>query len=114
MTDDEYAKYLRRLEESGKGTNQSFGLDALLESQITSQELIDELQLLSQKFAKQQINERNIGTNINQIAKVANSTGCIDSKKLDSSLSELHTTTKERNELWQSLRSYLAAKAKQV
>ena len=107
MTTEELSKFKRRLAESGKKSNQSFGLEALLDSKITSQEAITNLQNLNKTFAKQQLNERNIGTNINQIAKIANATGEIDTAKLEASLMELQEVTKERNQQWLYLRSYL-------
>ena len=107
MTTEELDKFKRRLEESGKKTNQSFGLEALLDSKITSQEVVTNLQELNKTFAKQQINERNVGNNINQIAKIANATGDIDTAKLEASLLELQEITKERERQWQYLRYYL-------
>ncbi len=107
MTAEELSKFKRRLAESGKKSNQSFGLEALLDSKITSQEVITNLQELNKTFAKQQLNERNIGTNINQIAKIANATGEIDTAKLEASLLDLDKIKEARMREWEYLRSYL-------
>ena len=114
MTDEELKKFKLRLKESGKKTKQAYGLEALLESKIISQEVVTNLTELNKTLVKQQLNERNIGTNINQIAKIANATGELDVSKLEDYLLELKYMGLERERIWLLLRSYLAALQRRV
>ncbi len=108
MNDAEYDRFKERLDDAGNRTKQAFGLDALLETEITSQEVIEQLRDMNRKMKDQQISDRNIGNNLNQIVKKVNASGNIDSSKLEANLTELLKASEERGKLWQLLRLLVA------
>ena len=107
LTDSEYAQLLSRLEESGRESIQQYGLDALLNSEITSPELLQAVRTINDRFADLQRIERGIGTNINQIAHQCNSNGYASPVELNRVLVEYQLANEERRSTWQLIRSLL-------
>ncbi len=104
MTDDEYERLMNRIESTGK-TQQAYILDAALNSEITSDETIEKLKLIHIAFADIDKQLRGIGTNINQMAHVANGKGELPAAETMVRMSE--DIRKIRNEVmdkWQQLR----------
>ena len=104
MTDDEYERLMNRIESTGK-TQQAYILDAALNSEITSDETIEKLKLIHVAFADIDKQLRGIGTNINQMAHVANGKGELPAAETMVRMSE--DIRKIRNEVmdkWQQLR----------
>ena len=50
FTDDEYNMLVNKIKESGKPTVQSYALDALLNSEVTSQALVDGKRLIIRRI----------------------------------------------------------------
>ncbi len=108
LSDDEYSKFKQRLARSGKKNISSYGLDALLNSQITSQSYIDGINLLNLKLSELQRIDRGIGTNINQIAHRVNYYDSVSRDDIQQLLSAYHSHRSEKEELWQQIKSYQA------
>ena len=104
MTDDEYERLMSRIESTGK-TQQAYILDAALNGEITSDEAIRELKSINIAFADIDKQLRGIGTNLNQMAHVANGKGDLPTAETMVRISE--DIKKIRNEVmnkWQLLR----------
>lgn len=98
-----------KLKQAGNPTIESYGLDALLKSKITSQEEIDILVEINKQFEVLNRNLTNIGTNINQIAKNTNVNGNVTSDELAELYKEIEKIKdKEVDKQWLLIRLYLA------
>lgn len=104
MNDNELNRMRDRIQQSNKHTIQAYALDALLNSKITDQRLIDELQSTNKLISDVDKIEKGIGNNINQIAKKVNTYDVVLSDDIDNIRIELDKSKKERNELWLSIR----------
>ena len=104
MNDNELNRMRDRMQQSNKHTIQAYALDALLNSKITDQRLIDELQSTNKLISDVDKIEKGIGNNINQIAKKVNTYDVVLSDDIDNIRIELDKSKKERNELWLSIR----------
>ena len=108
MNDAEYKQFLRRVAESGL-TQQSYLLAAALDNEITSSDAVCELKAVNTALDGRDRQLRGIGTNANQMAHVANSTGELP---VESELSAIHQEVsecrseigKEMKTIWQYLR----------
>ena len=107
FTDDEYNMLVNKIKESGKPTVQSYALDALLNSEVTSQALVDELVNMNKNFSELNRIDRGIANNLNQLTKCVNSNGIVDVNSLDLLLDSFTDIAERRNELWLQIRSYL-------
>ena len=107
MADSEYAQFKNRFADSGKQTITAYGLDALLNSRITSQQLIDEVAKTNKCLADIQKVERGIGNNINQIARKINTKDTALKADVENLLLEYHSSNKQREELWRLIRLLL-------
>ena len=107
FTDDEYNMLVNKIKESGKPTVQSYALDALLNSEVTSQALVDELVNMNKNFSELNRIDRGIANNLNQLTKCVNSKGIVDVNSLDLLLDSFTDIAERRNELWLQIRSYL-------
>lgn len=104
MNDNELNRMRDRIQQSNKHTIQAYALDALLNGEITDQQLIDELQNTNKLITNINNIENGIGNNINQIAKKVNTYDVVLSDDIDNIRIELDKSKKERNELWLSIR----------
>ena len=74
MNADEYADFRNKVDESGL-TQQSYVIDAVLGAKVTTADEVEELKKISAIFADQERQLRGLGTNVNQMAHVANGQG---------------------------------------
>ena len=105
MSDSEYDKLKNRVRESGL-SQQSYIINAALDSSVTSSDTINVLKCISRTFAGVEQQLRGLGTNINQMAHIANGTGMIPSaRELEHISNQVTEYRKECNQIWQSIRS---------
>ncbi|MDY3769056.1 MAG: plasmid mobilization relaxosome protein MobC [Sphaerochaetaceae bacterium] len=109
MNKEEKETFQKKLEEAGNLTMESYGLDALLNCKVTSQDEIDNLVEINKQFSKMNQNLSLIGNNINQIARKVNSENAVTQDELENLSKEISKYKEsEVQELWQSIRLYLA------
>lgn len=109
MNREEKETFQKKLEEAGNLTMESYGLDALLNCKVTSQDEIDNLVEINKQFSKMNQNLSLIGNNINQIARKVNSENAVTRDELENLSKEISKYKEsEVQELWQSIRLYLA------
>ena len=108
MTEDEYAAFTMRLEESGQ-TKQTFIINAVLGAKVSGKEEVKELQKLNGQFADTNIQLRGMATNINQMAHVANGCGQIAKQsQLKQLYQELQLFRKECDVTWRLIRQSIS------
>ena len=79
---------------------------AALDSSVTTSDTIDMLKDISRTFAGVEQQLRGLGTNVNQMAYIANSTGMTPSvKELEHISDQVTEYRKECNSVWQSIKS---------
>lgn len=105
MNDNELNRMRDRIQQSNKHTIQAYALDALLNGEITDQQLIDELQNTNKLITNINNIENGIGNNINQIAKKVNTYDVVLSNDIEDIKLEIDKSREERNNLWQLIRS---------
>ena len=105
MSDTEYDSLRNKVSESGL-SQQSYIINAALDSSVTSSDTIDVLKSISRTFAGVEQQLRGLGTNINQMAHIANGTGMIPSaRELEHISDQVTEYRKECDQVWQSIRS---------
>ena len=105
MSDTEYDSLRNKVCESGL-SQQSYIISAVLDSSVTSSDTIDVLKSISRTFAGVEQQLRGLGTNINQMAHIANGTGMIPSaRELEHISDQVTEYRKECDQIWQSIRS---------
>ncbi len=105
MNESEYTDFQNKVTESGL-TQQAYIISAVRGATITPSDEIAVLKDISKTFADFERQIRGLGTNINQIAHVANGQGALPIESSLATISEQITTIrKESEELWQSIRS---------
>lgn len=105
MSDSEYDSLRNKVSESGL-SQQSYIISAALDSSVTTSDTIDMLKDISRTFAGVEQQLRGLGTNVNQMAYIANSTGMTPSvKELEHISDQVTEYRKECNSVWQSIRS---------
>ena len=105
MSDSEYDSLRNKVSESGL-SQQSYIISAALDSSVTTSDTIDVLKDISRTFAGVEQQLRGLGTNVNQMAYIANSTGMTPSvKELEHISDQVTEYRKECNSVWQSIRS---------
>ena len=108
MNDAEYARFRKSVKTAGI-TQQAYIINAVDHASVPSSEQISVLKDLSCKFAEHTKQLRGLATNVNQMARVANSMGIIPSgKELADISSQLNEYRKECTETWQSIRSSIS------
>lgn len=107
LSENELLELKKKIKNSNKPTMQAYALDALLNSKITDQRLIDELHQINCNFSDLANTERGIGNNINQIARKVNTYDVVLQQDLESLNLEFQKNKKEREELWRQIRLYL-------
>ncbi len=105
MSEAEYADFQNRVEESGL-SQQAFIISAVRGATITPSDEIAVLKEISKTFADFEKQVRGLGTNVNQMAHVANGQGYLPGEEALTRLSDqLGTMRKESEQIWQSIRS---------
>ena len=105
MTESEYSDLQARVAESGL-SQQAFIINAVRGATITSSDEIAVLKEISITFAEYVKQIRGIGTNLNQMAHVANGQGYLPSENILLDLSDqVGNMRKDGEYVWQSIRS---------
>lgn len=105
MNDTEYADFQNKVEESGL-SQQAYIISAVRGATITPSDEIAVLKEISKTFADFEKQVRGLGTNVNQMAHVANGQGYLPDEEALTRLSDqLGNMRKESEEIWQSIRS---------
>lgn len=105
MNETEYADFQNKVEESGL-SQQAYIISAVRGATITPSDEIAVLKEISKTFADFEKQVRGLGTNVNQMAHVANGQGYLPGEEALTRLSDqLGTMRKESEEIWQSIRS---------
>lgn len=105
MTKSEYADLQARVAESGL-SQQAFIINAVRGATITSSDEIAVLKDISMTFAEYVKQIRGIGTNLNQMAHVANGQGYLSDENILLGLSDqVGKMRKDGEYVWQSIRS---------
>ena len=105
MNETEYADFQNKVEESGL-SQQAYIISAVRGATITPSDEIAVLKEISMTFADFEKQVRGLGTNVNQMARVANGQGYLPGEEALARLSDqLGNMRKESEEIWQSIRS---------
>ena len=105
MTEAEYADFQNKVKESGL-SQQAFIISAIRGSTITPADEIVVLKEISKTFAEFVKQIRGMGTNLNQMAHVANGQGYLPGEESLLRLSDqVGNMRKEGEDVWQSIRS---------
>lgn len=105
MNETEYADFQNRVEESGL-SQQAYIISAVRGATITPSDEIAVLKEISKTFADFEKQVRGLGTNVNQMAHVANGQGYLPGEEALTRLSDqLWNMRKESEKIWQSIRS---------
>ena len=108
MNETEYADFQNKVEESGL-SQQAYIISAVRGATITPSDEIAVLKEISKTFAEFVKQIRGMGTNLNQMAHVANGQGYLPGEEALTRLSDqLGNMRKESEEIWQSIRSSIA------
>jgi uncharacterized protein (DUF1778 family) len=108
MTDEEYALLCSKLEQTGL-SQQAFVISAVTGAAIIPSEQIAVLKESSSTFASLEQQLRGMATNINQMARIANSRNFAPGvRALEKISREISEYRKESEEIWQSIRSSIA------
>lgn len=100
LSADEYRKLMEKVEESGQ-TIQSYIIHTALEGRVSSSEEVQEIRRKNQLLEDIDKQLRGMGTNLNQMAHVANGQGRIPSaEKLVTISNEVNQIRSEVNEEW--------------
>ena len=105
MSDREYDCLQKKVSESGL-SQQAYIIGAICNAKITSSDEVTVLKDVSRLFADHERQVRGMATNINQMAKVANSQGSVAGEEELKGLSDqIRDLRKESEDIWQSIRS---------
>lgn len=105
MSEAEYADFQNRVEESGL-SQQAFIISAVRGATITPSDEIAVLKEISKTFAEFVKQVRGMGTNLNQMAHVANGQGYLPREESLLRLSDqVGNMRREGEDVWQSIRS---------
>lgn len=105
MNETEYADFQNKVEESGL-SQQAYIISAVRGATITPSDEIAVLKEISMTFADFEKQVRGLGTNVNQMAHVANGQGYLPGKETLTRLADqVGTMRRESEEIWQSIRS---------
>lgn len=105
MNETEYADFQHKVDESGL-SQQAYIISAVRGATITPSDEIAILKEISKTFADFEKQVRGLGTNVNQMAHVANGQGYLPGEEAMTKLSDqLGNMRKESEEIWQLIRS---------
>ena len=104
MTNEEYTQLLAKVKASGL-TMQAYITGSSLTGRVSSTEEIDEIRIRNRILASIDTKLRGMGTNLNQMAHVANGRGIIPTaSELTSISDDVRQIRKEVSEEWRSTR----------
>ena len=108
MTEEEYALLRSKLEQTG-ASQQAFVINAITGAAIIPSDQIAMLKEISATFASLEQQLRGMATNINQMARIANSRNYAPGIRVLEKISrEIAGYRKDSEEIWQSIRSLTA------
>lgn len=108
MTEEEYALLCRRLEQTGV-SQQAFVISAITGAAVIPSDQTAVLKEISATFASLEQQLRGIATNINQMARIANSRNYAPGiRELERISRQIKGYRKDSEEIWQSIRSSIA------
>ena len=108
MTEEEYALLCRRLEQTGV-SQQAFVISAITGAAVIPSDQTAVLKEISATFAALEQQLRGIATNINQMARIANSRNYAPGiRELERISRQIKGYRKDSEEIWQSIRSSIA------
>lgn len=108
MTEEEYDLLCSKLEQTGV-SQQSFVISAITGAAVIPSEQTAVLKEISFTFASLEQQLRGMATNINQMARIANSRNYAPGIRMLEKLSrEIREYRKDSEEIWQSIRSSIA------
>ena len=108
MTEEEYALLCSKLEQTGV-SQQAFVIGAIKGAAIISSDQTAVLKEISSTFASLEQQLRGMATNINQMARIANSRNYAPGIRVLEKISwEINRYRKDSEEIWQSIRSSIA------
>ena len=108
MTDEEYALLCSKLEQTGV-SQQAFVIGAIKGAAIIPSDQTAVLKEISSTFASLEQQLRGMATNINQMARIANSRNYAPGIRVLEKISwEIKRYRKDSEEIWQSIRSSIA------
>ncbi len=108
FSDDEYEQLQDKISETGQ-TLQSFIINAALNAKISSSGEVEQMKSKNKVLADFDKQLRGIGTNINQMAHIANGYGMMpEIKELMELKAEVHEMRMEVNKEWQSTRQSIS------
>ena len=103
LSPSEYEHLQKKVRESGQ-TQQSYVINAALGTRISSKGEMEELTNISRSFGDMDRQLRGMGTNLNQMAHVANATGGLpDTYTFERVAAEVEKIKKEVHQGWLSL-----------
>ena len=108
MTEEEYALLRSKLEQTG-ASQQAFVINAITGAAIIPYDQIAMLKEISATFASLEQQLRGMATNVNQMARIANSRNFAPgTRELEKISQQIRGYRKESEEIWQSIRSSIA------
>ena len=108
MTEEEYALLCSKLAQTGV-SQQAFVINAITGAAIIPSDQTAVLKEISATFASLEQQLRGMATNINQMARIANSRNYAPGIRVLEKLSqEISRYRKDSEEIWQSIRSLIA------
>ena len=108
MTDEEYALLCNKLEQTGL-SQQAFVISAVTGAAIIPSGQLAVMKEISTTFASLEQQLRGMATNINQMARIANSRNYAPGIRVVEKISrEIAGYRKDSEEIWQSIRSLIA------
>ena len=108
MTDEEYALLCNKLEQTGL-SQQAFVISAVTGAAIIPSGQLAVMKEISTTFASLEQQLRGMATNINQMARIANSRNYAPGIRVLEKISrEIEGYRKDSEEIWQSIRSLIA------
>ena len=108
MNDEEYAELQVKVDESGL-TQQAYIISAIKDVSVIPSDQLAVMKEISTTFASLEQQLRGMATNINQMARIANSRNYAPGIRVLEKISrEIEGYRKDSEEIWQSIRSLIA------
>ena len=111
LNEEEFNKVETLFKKSCFKSMNKFAIRAILDAKITSKEVHDEMLNLNMEMSETNRQLRGACANLNQIAKIANSTNQINLEEINSVNEELKKHVKELMKTWRLIRSSLVMQA---
>ena len=108
MNETEYADFQNKVEESGL-SQQAYIISAIKDVSVIPSDQLAVMKEISATFASLEQQQRGMATNINQMARIANSRNYAPGIRVLEKISrEIAGYRKDSEEIWQSIRSLIA------